>query len=354
MRILVLTSEYEPTIIGGLGVVASQLAAQLSALGHDVIIVTKGIKQYVDDRMIKRVRVISFPQRITENVVRYLQKQVLPVDMIHVHSIPWDDVATAVKEICKVKIVYTCHSLIATEKSQVTLAKTMQKRQQQLLQRSDVVISPSEWQKNQIDAMHLTFKSITIPNGVTILPIEPLASDKHDLVFVGRLVRLKGIEDLLTALTSYSQKYPISLDVYGRGEKQYEAQLLRMAKKIRTHKVHFKGFLDHDRMMQRIRSYGGLIMPSKNESFGLSVLEAMGCGIPVCSSLQGGLAEFVDSRVAVVIDPISPETIKESLDELFQVKEKTAERQLAAYERAKQYAWNLIAKRYEKLMKEIR
>ncbi len=354
MRILVLTTEYEPTIIGGLGVVASQLAAQLSTFEHEVVIVTKGIKQSIDDRRIGRMRVIRVPKCVKHDVVPYLKKRVLPIDMIHVHSIQWDEVAIALKELCKVRTLYTCHSLITLEKFQSKFAKTMQERQQQLLRHCDVVVSPSLWQKDQIDTMHLTSKSVVIPNGVTLSPIAPLDANKRDLVFVGRLVRLKGIEDLLAALATYPQKHPVSLDVYGRGENHYEAKLLRMANNIRPHRVHFRGFLDHERMTQRMRSYGALIMPSKNESFGLSALEAMGSGIPVCASRQGGLAEFVDRSVAAVIDPISPKTIRESLDELFHDKEKTAQRRMAAHERAKQYAWNLIAKRYEKLMEEIR
>ena len=62
MQIAVLTNEFEPVIIGGLGIVATRLAEAMQARGHELLVITKGTSREVSDRRQGGMRVIRFPR----------------------------------------------------------------------------------------------------------------------------------------------------------------------------------------------------------------------------------------------------------------------------------------------------
>src|SRR6185312_2056230 len=125
----------------------------------------------------------------------------------------------------------------------------------------------------------------------------------------GRVVPSKGIEELLQAVARLSNYYPtISLDVIGTGSANYMSKLQALTQWL--------GYKGHSSLLRMYSQYGAVVMPSKQESFGLVALEALANGIPLVSSRSGGLAEFVDSNVAEVIPHIAASDIAHAIENM--------------------------------------
>jgi D-inositol-3-phosphate glycosyltransferase len=97
-----------------------------------------------------------------------------------------------------------------------------------------------------------------------------------------------------------------------------------------------------------------VVMPSHYESFGMVALEAMACGTPVVASQVGGLAFLVQHGVTGYTVPVDePRALADCLKELIKnqgLREKMGQQ---AAEFARQYGWNVIARRIEEIYREV-
>ncbi len=103
------------------------------------------------------------------------------------------------------------------------------------------------------------------------------------LLFVGRLDAVKQVEVLLEALCLLPAD--VSLDIHGRGDALYEASLREMTEALGlTARVTFHGWSDDAEKVKAFADASVLVMPSKSESFGQVVIEALAHGLPVVAS----------------------------------------------------------------------
>jgi glycosyltransferase involved in cell wall biosynthesis len=119
---------------------------------------------------------------------------------------------------------------------------------------------------------------------------------KHSLgdyaIFVGRLSEEKGILQLLDVWRDLAH---IPLLIVGSGPLEQNARQFAQASRLGN--ITFAGQLPHDETLQRIRSARFLVAPSRcYETFGISVLEAMACGVPAIVPRTGALHELVSDR----------------------------------------------------------
>jgi len=115
------------------------------------------------------------------------------------------------------------------------------------------------------------------------------------IVFVGRIVPLKGIDNVLKAMTHLERKRRTKLVVIG-GEEHSQAEMQRLKSLSRSLKIHesviFLGLVKQE-MLPFFYSAADLsVVPSYHESFGLVVLESLACGTPVVAT-KVGCAESV-------------------------------------------------------------
>jgi len=130
------------------------------------------------------------------------------------------------------------------------------------------------------------------PNFVDI----PHTAEKKraDGLFVGRLAPEKGIDLLLAAL----DRLPgTMIDVVGDGPE--------MNRMKRHPGARYAGALTHDGVLERMQSAAFLVMPSIwYETFGLVLVEAFACGLPVIASRLGAMEELIDDgRTGLLFDP---------------------------------------------------
>lgn len=170
---------------------------------------------------------------------------------------------------------------------------------------------------------------------------------KHVLLFVGGLDSahyFKGLDILLKAISTIS--LPISLNIIGDGElkKQYQQQ----ASQLNISKsVNFLGRVSEDELIQQYQNADILILPSINshEAFGLVLIEAMACGLPViASNLIGVRSVFNDGKEGLICEPANVKDLNEKIISLISDENKRLKMSYAARKLVeKKYAWEKVA-----------
>ncbi len=115
------------------------------------------------------------------------------------------------------------------------------------------------------------------------------------LVFLGNLIRRKGLHTVLQALARLPDRI-CSLTVIGdpKAEPSYTTRIMRMVPgQQRTGRVRFCGPLDQEALAAELRRHHVMVMPSSYEGFGIAYLEAMGFGLPCIASTAGGAREII-------------------------------------------------------------
>lgn len=156
-----------------------------------------------------------------------------------------------------------------------------------------------------------------------------LPHDARLLVFAGRLTREKKLPLLFDALHALGNPYHLLL--IGNGElPSMPSRVIRIP-------------FQHDpaALASVIASCDMLVHSGDQETFGLVVLEAMACGIPVAGMAAGGVAELVDDSCGVLVAPGSAADFAEGIHHLYRCDlQKLGEN--ARNKVLQRYDWNLI------------
>ena len=160
-----------------------------------------------------------------------------------------------------------------------------------LLRRTDLILFESAYARDLYRARIGTPAAPVqvIHNGVTAAEFAPVApaTDASDVVFVGELRRLKGVDVLIEALSLLGAKgRPVSATVVGSGPEATEFQALARARNLAST---FPGALPAREAFARGRL---LIVPSRAESLPYIVLEAAAAGMPLLATNVGGIPEI--------------------------------------------------------------
>ena len=126
------------------------------------------------------------------------------------------------------------------------------------------------------------------------------------LLYVGRLVEIKGVHHILEAMPEIIKADPsIKLIIAGSpfGQRAYSDHLKNLAESFKDH-VFFTSFIPNDKIHEMFQISDLLLVPSaQNEAFGLVNLEAMSTGTPVIASNSGGIPEIIEhGKTGYLID----------------------------------------------------
>jgi len=129
------------------------------------------------------------------------------------------------------------------------------------------------------------------------LEVKREAEGSKDLVLWGRMEEQKGIPELLRTLKEVAARIPEAhLHLIGEGHmtETYRKQAEGLGV---IEQVTFHGWMDVDAIQQFISKCAVGVFPSRIESFGLSMAEAMGAGLPIVATQVGALPEFIEDGV---------------------------------------------------------
>ncbi|WP_256757722.1 glycosyltransferase family 4 protein [Cohnella sp. WQ 127256] len=365
LKVWVLTNEFHPIINGGLGIVATQLTKALSNSGVEVIVVCASDSDKITySKSGDRPRIVRLPKdsrHYNHSARAFKSSNVLRAaatlssgkpDLIHVHSTDFSAVALAAGSLYKVPIVYTCHSMVSKGITSVS-----GKNQAKLIRASRRIVVPSKWQAGEIKLLYPGKHRIIsiIPHGVKSLSMQPKGSPDK-LLYIGRLISSKGITPLIKAIALLSHKNKnVSLTIVGSGKARYENRLRTLSRQLGISKrIHWVKKSPNAAVQRMYASYGAVVVPSKKESFCLVALEAMANGVPLVSTLSGGLREFANTRNTQVISSVDSSSIANAITALWRSPTKTKLRVTNARITAARYKWPVIARRYKSLFKQLR
>jgi glycosyltransferase involved in cell wall biosynthesis len=160
--------------------------------------------------------------------------------------------------------------------------------------------------------------SVVIPHGIDGIP-EPIERYRMPsgilrILFMGRLHRIKGIENLLEAIRSV--QIPVRLSICGDGEKDYRESLYRSAEDlVGKGLVEFAGHLEGSEWSSAFNSNDVCIVPSYTENFGMTVLEALAHGVPVIAGKGTPWSGLPDRGCGMWVDN-DPDSLASAITEI--------------------------------------
>lgn len=362
--------EYEPYIVGGLGTAATNLTKAYARSGVKVTVMSRSHNSRISRAGKQGLDTIRFPlsaayyssrtkQFKPAAIARWLSKHGhrKPAG-IHIHSLQFMELAELYRTRYNIPVIYTCHSLVASEAKPRKKGRQKALRNQvRLLKLADKIVVPSRSELVKLKQLYpfCRKKAAVIHHGIVMR--KALArGPRYRLLFVGRLVRVKGVDQLLKAVALLKRKdKKVRLDLVGTGSRKYKRYLHKLVDRLGiSSEVHLIGFRKQGQMQRMYAGYGAVIMPSRQESFGLVALEALAGGIPLVSTQAGGLAEFVNNKVAQTIPKVEGSAIAAAIQSMWKHSQLTDRRVAAGRRVASRFQWPRAAGRYKKLFHNVK
>ena len=173
-----------------------------------------------------------------------------------------------------------------------------------------------------------------------------LSSSKY-VLFVSSLWRYKNVEVLIRATKEWAEAAPgLNVVVVGyHADPEYGAELTRLCSELKLDdRIRFVGGQNQSDITALYRRALALVYPSKNETFGLPLLEAMACGCPVVSSNAGSLSE-IGGNAAQFFDPEDHEHLASIILSLLSDENKVEAIKNRGLQRASEFTWASTAGR---------
>ncbi len=301
-------------VVGGSGIVATELGMALAAKGHQVHFISYQLPfrldQFRENVYFHQVDVSSYPlfkyppytlslaAKMADVVCRW------KLDLLHVHyAIPHATAAFLAKQIardCRIKVITTLHgtdvTLVGSERSFFEITRFS-------VEVSDGITAVSQAISRQTKEMFGISNHIeVIPNFVNVEQFKPeirhcsrrtfAAEDEKILLHASNFRPVKRIPDVIEVFRQVRSQMKAKLILVGDGPEMSLAE----------HMISQHGLTDDVLLLGNQDSIATIlpvadlfVLPSQTESFGLAALEAMACGVPVLASDTGGLPELVTS-----------------------------------------------------------
>jgi glycosyltransferase involved in cell wall biosynthesis len=181
-----------------------------------------------------------------------------------------------------------------------------------------------------------------------------IKKNRLDLLFVGGLDTahyFKGVDILLKSLSGITSR-PWRLLIAGEGDRRPYYESLAVKLNLEK-KVEFRGKLTDEELVRSYQNSDLLILPSinNNEAFGLVLIEAMACGVPViASNLPGVRNVFNNHQQGLLVEPGNADDLKKKLEFIFNNEEMRRLMSLSARKLAEdKYDIEIMKKKLTKL-----
>ena len=328
MNILIIPSWYNTKKNPTNGSFFREQAMALKDAGHNVIVAFVEVElisfkskknkiDIYDDNGIKTYRIIQGKPSKTSNlgtafafnlglnkIYKYI-KEKEKVDIVHLHSCLWGGLgAVSISKKLNVPLVITEHSSYYARFKVRYLEDLMIKY---ILKNADKVISVSNSLKNILSKYKCDIE--VLPNMVDCNKFSPKEnllnnkSNKDEFTFLSLcyLNKNKGIDILIRAFEKYLKKSNVKLVIGGDGPEK--GPLIKLVKSLNiSDKVEFKGALSREKVYEEINNCDAFILPSRFETFGVVLIEALSNGKPVISTKNGGANEIITKENGLLID----------------------------------------------------
>ncbi|MCS7098149.1 MAG: glycosyltransferase family 4 protein [Candidatus Methanomethyliaceae archaeon] len=377
MKILMLSWEFPPHIVGGLGRHVYNLSKALASKGIKVEVITFTDGSSKSEEVIDGLKVI----RVNPYIFRspdfiswihgmnflMIKKAIINFDLIHVHDWLTAPAGIVMKHISRKPLISTIHSTELGRRGGILkddYERHIHEIEWLLCYESWRVICCSEYMKDEISKFFSCplNKIVKIPNGFEPLP-PPANLNRRDyarddekiVLYIGRMVYEKGPHILLEAIRILNRN---DLKFLFVGDGPMKPHLIEMSKRMGiAEKVYFLGHVSDEVLHALYKMAYLAVFPSLYEPFGIVALEAMGSGVPVIVSAVGGLNEIIEDGYNGIKFPSgSPIGLANAIKRLLDDKELYYRIVNNAKERMKNFTWDGIAEKtinvYQQVLEE--
>ena len=378
---------------GGMNTYVSELANALAKLGHKVDVFTRmhGDNLNKVERISDNLRIVHLvagekkncsPRSLLEhtkefssNFMQFKKDNSLNYDVFHSHYYLSGLVALNINTLQheKTPVIMTFHTLAIMKNLVVRNSNESESSKRidaelNLVFSADKIIVSCETEKSQLQFLYnsdlhkIEIISPGVNEEIFVMnkPSSPLSSLPNkpkvfNLLFVGRVQSLKGIDHLLYAFKIISQKYPhqFSLTIMGGVAEELKnneefTSLKNMVEFLNIASlVHFLPQCTQKDLATIYQKADLLILPSYYETFGLVALESMACGIPAIVTSNCGISEIIQKHLpsGLTFPAGNPITLAKTIEQLFNNPILYKNLCEEVYSLARHYTWHKIAKK---------
>lgn len=194
-----------------------------------------------------------------------------------------------------------------------------------------------------------------IKNSEKIAGLKNKYGIENYIIYIGTIQPRKNIAKLIEAFTKIDD---LKLVIVGKTEGEgksgwmYE-EILDLPKKLGIEdKVIFTGYVEKEELVYLLNGAGGFVLPSLWEGFGIPVVEAMACGVPVIVSNISSLPEIVGDA-GLLVDPNSVDQIEQAIRLLTTDKKIYDKFSRKGLEKVKRYSWKKMTKEVLKVLENV-
>ena len=372
MRVALVGDEYYPDG-GGAARYAFELSLQLVKLGIEAVVVTHAHPGQAEEEeiagvTIKRVKgwVLNHPHRTFSPLLfcrcyKYILDE--KFDVVHGLDIysTMSLMAIPFARIFRIPCVLTCHTVMDS-----AFLIFLQRVLGFVFRVGDRLIAVSRASARFSRSLGFPERRITVvPNGVDLsyfnVEIDAVAmreelgiGDEPLVVTASRLIRRKSPDLLVSAFARVLKVVPdAKLVIAGSGRE--EDNLSCQIKDLNIiNSVFMVGELSKEKVAQLMAAADVFVLPSKMESFGLSLLEASAAGVPAVCSNAGGVPEvFQDGFNALLYPPGDDNAMAKAIIRLIQDKELAKAISTNAVETASRFTWEMAAELTTRVYEEV-
>ncbi len=374
MRIAIVTDYYYP-LLGGITEHVHGQANELTRRGHEVTVVTGNVLRPPpivdgeihpeDDVPFEIVRVgavlpgygnASQTYHVIDPLLRRRLRKIFSdrkVDVVHVHA-PYSPILPMVGVLAAPKsavTVGTFHSVFPRTLLFDLVAPIMRN----VISRLDGKIVVSEACIGSLTP-YLPYEYTVIPNGIDDRhfspeadPIPELRDDKTNILFLGRFDPRNGLETMISSFTEVRRRVGPNVRLIVVGDGPLRRWYQKQVPEDIANDVHWAGRVNWNR--PRYYATADIYCtPCQRASFGVALLEAMSCGLPVVASRNSGFQLLMESgKQGFLISPT--ENVERFVEALTYLVERPDERERMGREGRKtavtNYAWTNVAQQLE-------
>ncbi|HKY29752.1 MAG TPA: glycosyltransferase [Pyrinomonadaceae bacterium] len=307
--------------------------------------------------------------KYSRSFAQWLQQHVSDFDVIHIHAVFNHACIAAARAARKQGVPYVIRPL-GTLTPWALGQKSLRKKVfwhsgvEKMMRNAAAIHYTTRSEKNAVEESLGLNHGRVVPLGIDIQSTDS-ADDfrnlfklqNHPYVLVlSRLLPTKGIDVLLHAFLSLVRGgfRDWRLVLAGDGPSDYVASLQKAVREQNaTERVLFPGWISGGLKMSALQDASLLALPSHHENFGLCVMEALACGIPVLISPHVNLASEIEAAGAGWIASIEKSSVEHALLEACSSREELVRRGLLGKEFAAKFQWPVIAKEFVEVYREI-
>ncbi|WP_373109121.1 glycosyltransferase family 4 protein [Lachnoclostridium sp. Marseille-P6806] len=317
MRVLMLGND--PSVKGGITSVISQLLAHdWNAEGVDM----KFIPTYVETNNVKK---ILFFAKAVKRIQREFKTN--KPDVVHMHMSYKGSFTRKffLHKLCKKNGIPDIIHLHGSEFKKWFDESDDKKKEEiktLLKESAGVIVLGDKW-KEVVKKIEPTTKAVVVNNTVRIPNCTVEWNLPITVLFMGVLIKRKGVADLIRAVDILKKKNRldnVKFVIAGSGVE--EAELKTMCKKLELDKyINFVGWTSGEKKERLFRESQMLVLPSYNEGLPVSILEAISYGMPVVATCVGDIsAAIIDGENGYLVEPGDVDALANSIYKLISEK----------------------------------